>query len=317
MAAAAAAALNPNSVYHAAAAAGFPNEGGMAARRMSRARPSVARQSKMRAKSDSDSSTAFSFRLPSRARNSSHVHGVSGGKNTARFGAYPKILLEDDEDEDGDESVYAGTEEGVSRFQNHPVRPGQHSSTASTGWAEKTAASMDRVEKRMAAVDGRLAERSEQLLGLRRSLDLLSAALPPLDNPHGPLYAPLPPTNHRNTGNNKDLHNFHARQDLARAEPLQEMGDAAERLLAMFDAEGQDNIQENHKQLPPKTHARALASRSAEAGASKQQSRSVALHRLSQLGVDSPGPVSTPSAWFNRPYSSNGGPAARSVADHL
>jgi hypothetical protein len=167
MAAAAAAALNPNTAYHAVAAAGFADEGGIAARRMSRARLSVARQSRMRANADGGGGNiAVSFRLPSRSRNSSHMSGAGGGKYSARFGAYPKLLLEDDEDEDDNELGYGGCgkEEGKSRFHIHPTHPGHHSNI---GWAERTAASMDRVEKRMAAVDERLAERSEQLLGLR------------------------------------------------------------------------------------------------------------------------------------------------------
>ena len=164
MAAAAAAALSLNAAYHAtaAAAAGFPDEEGMAARRMSRARPSIARQSRMRANGDGGGGVDFNFRLPSRSRNSSHLSG-GGGKHNARFGAYPKILLEDDEEEDEDAHFHNGRGSDSGRFQN-PARSGNHQHA---GWADKTAASMDRVEMRMAAVDGRLAERSEQLLGLR------------------------------------------------------------------------------------------------------------------------------------------------------
>jgi hypothetical protein len=163
MAAAAAAALSPNAAYHAAAAAaaGLPDEGGMAARRMSRARPSVARQSRMRANGDGGGGVAFNFRLPSRSRNSSHLSG-GGGKHNARFGAYPKILLEDDEEEDEDAHFHNGR--GSGSGIHNAARSGSYQNA---GWADKTAASMDRVEMRMAAVDGRLAERSEQLLGLR------------------------------------------------------------------------------------------------------------------------------------------------------
>ena len=170
-AAAAAAALNSNSAYHAAAAAaaaGFPDEGAISAHHMSCARPSIALQSRMRGNGDGVGGAAFSFRLPSRARNSNHINGGSGVKRSARFGVYPKILLEDDEDEDEDEdeSVYGGrgTAAGISRFQNHPARLGQNPNSE---WAERTAESMNRVEIRMASVDGRLAERSEQLRGLR------------------------------------------------------------------------------------------------------------------------------------------------------
>ncbi len=37
----------------------------------------------------------------------------------------------------------------------------------------------------------------------------------------------------------------------------------------------------------------------------------------SQMQIDSDGPVSTPSAWFNRPYSSNWAPATHNASKHL
>jgi hypothetical protein len=60
----------------------------------------------------------------------------------------------------------------------------------------------------------------------RRSLDLLSAALPPLDNLDRQFHSPSPPMHPRRTEISGGLRNYHVDQDQFMAGPLQEMVDA-------------------------------------------------------------------------------------------